>query len=114
MHARSTSLIAAVAVLFAVPLAARSQVDTSFKLSTTNPAAAAQFRAGVSDYQNVSFESAAAHFKAAIDADPNFGLARVLYASTAPLDPAQLNTELNRGVVDAARGTNNELVLAAA
>ncbi len=114
MRTRSTRFIAAVAILSVVPLAARSQTDASFKLSTTNPAAAAEFRAGMSDAQNISFESATAHFKAAVDADPNFGLARVLYASTAPLDPTQLNTELNRGVVDAARGTNNELVLAAA
>ena len=114
MRTRSTRFIAAVAILSVVPLAARSQTDASFKLSTTNPAAAAEFRAGMTDAQNVSFESATAHFKAAIDADPNFGLARVLYASTAPLDPTQLNTELNRGVIDAARGTNNELILAAA
>jgi tetratricopeptide (TPR) repeat protein len=114
MRTRSTRFIAAVAILSVVPLAARSQTEASFKLSTTNLAAATEFRAGMSDVQNVSFESAAAHFKAAIDADPNFGLARVLYASAAPLDPAQQNTELNRGVVDAARGTNNELVLAAA
>jgi tetratricopeptide (TPR) repeat protein len=115
MRTRYTRLIAAVAVLSVVPLAAQSQTDTSLKLSTTNPAAAAEFRAGMSDFQNASFESAASHFKAAIDADSNFGLARVLYAGTSPaLDPAQQNTELNRGVVDAARATNNELVLAAA
>jgi tetratricopeptide (TPR) repeat protein len=114
MHARSTSLIAAAAVLFVFPLAARSQVDTSLKL-TTNPAAAAEFRAGMSDYQNISFESAQSHFKAAIAADPNFGLARVLYASTnGALDPSQQNAELNRGVADAARATNNERVLASA
>ena len=114
MRTRFTRFIAAVAILSIVPLVARSQTDPSLKLSTTNSAAAGEFRAGMSDAQNVSFESATAHFKAAMDADPNFGLARVLYASTAPLDPAQLNTELNRGVVDAAHGTNNELVLAAA
>ena len=114
MHTRSTCLIAAVAVLSVVPLAAGSQTDTSLKLSTTNAAAATEFRAGVSDFQNVSFESAASHFKAAIDANPNFGLARVLYANTSALNPAQQNTELSRGVVDAARATNNELVLAAA
>ena len=114
MRTRSTRYIAAVAILSVVPLAARSQTDPSLKLSTTNPTAAAEFRAGMNDAQNVSFESATAHFKAAMDADPNFGLARVLYASTAPIDPTQQNTELNRGVVDAARGTNNELVVAAA
>ena len=114
MHTRSTCLIAAVAVLSVVPLAAQSQTDPSLKLSTTNPAAAAEFRAGMSDFQNLSTESAASHFKAAIDADPNFGLARVLYAGGGLLDPAQLNTELNRGVADAARATNNEIALAAA
>jgi tetratricopeptide (TPR) repeat protein len=114
MRTRFTGFIAAVAILSVVPLAARSQTDPSLKLSTTNPAAAAEFRAGVSDAQNISFESATAHFKAAVDADPNFGLARVLYAGGAPLDPAQQSTELNRGVADAARATNNELILAAA
>ena len=113
MRTRSTRIIAAVAILF-VPLAAQSQVDASLKLSTTNPAAATEFRAGMSDYQNLSVESAASHFKAAIDADPGFGLARVLYASTAPLDAAAQNTELNRGVADAAKVGGNELVLATA
>jgi tetratricopeptide (TPR) repeat protein len=114
MHTRSTCLIAAVAVLSVVPLAARSQTDPSLKLSTTSPAAAAEFRAGMSDFQNISAESALSHLKAAVDADPNFGLARVLYAGGGLLDPAQLNTELNRGVADAARATNNEIALAAA
>src|SRR6266446_352920 len=114
MHTRSTRFIAAVAILSVIPLAARSQTDASFKLSTTNPAAAAEFRAGMSDAQNLSFESGTAHFKAAMDADPNFGLARVLYAATAPLDPVLQNRELNQGVVNAARATTNELVLAAA
>jgi tetratricopeptide (TPR) repeat protein len=114
MRTRSTRFIAAVAILSVVPLAAQSQTDTSLKLSTTNPTAAAEFRAGMSDFNNLSFESTTAHFKAAVDADPNFGLARVLYAGGGLLDPNQLNTELNRGVVDAARGTNNELIIAMA
>ena len=102
MHARSTRLIAALASFVFVPLAARSQSDPALKLSTTNSTAAAEFRAGVGDFQNVSFESATAHFKAAVDADPNFGLARVLYAGIGPLTGAPQETELNRGVVDAA------------
>src|SRR3979411_915348 len=114
MRTRSTLFIAAVAILSVVPLAAQSQTDTSLKLSTTNPTAAAEFRAGMSDFQNLSFESTTAHFKAALDADPNFGLARVMYAGGGLLDPNQLKTELNRGVVDAARGTNNELIIAVA
>ncbi len=113
MRTRSTRIIAAVAILF-VPLAAQSQVDASLKLSTTSTGAATEFRAGMTDYQNLSVESAASHFKAAIAADPNFGLARVLYASTAPLAASAQNTELNRGVADAARVGGNELVLATA
>lgn len=114
MHARSTRLIAALASLLFVPLTARSQSDPALKLGTTNSTAASEFRAGVGDFQNVSFESATAHFKAAIDADPNFGLARVLYAGIGPLTGAPQETELNRGVADAARASSNELVLAAA
>jgi len=114
MRTRFTRFIAAVAILSVVPLPAQSQTDASLKLSTTNPAAATEFRAGASDFQNASFESAAAHFKAALAADPTFGLGRVLYAATNPLDPTQQSTELNRGIADAARATNNELVLAVA
>ena len=114
MRARSTHLIAALASLVFVPLAARSQSDPALKLGTTNSTAASEFRAGVGDFQNVSFESATAHFKAAVDADPNFGLARVLYAGIGPLAGAQQETELNRGVADAARASSNELVLAVA
>ena len=113
---RNTQLVAAIAAMaFISAAAARSQTDTSLKLTTKAPAAAAEFRAGVSDYQNLSFESAAAHFKAAIDADPGFGLARVLYAGTTfGLDQSHLESELSRGVADAARGSNKELILAAA
>jgi tetratricopeptide (TPR) repeat protein len=113
MRSRSTLLIATVALAL-VPLAAHSQSDPSLKLSST-AGAIADFRAGVTDFQNVTFESAAAHFKAALAADPNFGLARVLYASTnAALTPEQQKSELDRGVTDAARATTDELLLATA
>src|SRR5438445_7656073 len=114
MRSRFLSLVAFGAILF--PLSVRSQTDTALKLSTSNPPAVAEFRAGVSDLQNISFESAASHFKAAIDADPNFGLARVLYASTDGTMPqAQLTAEVNRGVEDAtSHGNTSEVVLALA
>ena len=57
MRTRSTRFIAAVAIVSVVPLAAQSQTDPSLKLTTTNPGAATEFRAGVSDFQNASFES---------------------------------------------------------
>jgi tetratricopeptide (TPR) repeat protein len=116
MRTRFTSLVVVGAILFALPLTVRSQTDTALKVSSSNARAVAEFRAGVSDLQNISFESAASHFKAAIDADPNFGLARVLYASTTgELTPAQVTAEVNRGVDDAkSHGTTNELTLALA
>jgi len=111
---RPTPLIALVAV-FAVSSTVLAQSDTTLRLSTTKPVAAAEFRAGVKDYENISFESASSHFKAAIDADPKFGLARVLYAGTTfGLDQKELDSELSRGVADAAHATNKELILASA
>ena len=101
------------------PVAARSQTDTSLKLSTTVPQAAAEFKAGVRDWENISIESAASHLAAATKADPSFGLARVLYGVTAAagaqMTRAQALAEINHGVADAAaRGNTNELLLAAA
>ena len=119
MRIRISFLIAA-ALVCALPLAARSQTDTALKLSTTVPLAISEFRAGVADFENISGEASASHFEAAIKADPNFGLARVLYAFSAgvlsgALTESQMNAELNRGVADAAvHGNVNELIFAAA
>ncbi len=116
MRRRCMSIVAVGAILFVLPLTGRSQTDTALKVSSSNSRAVAEFHAGVNDLQNISFESAASHFKAAIDADPNFGLARVLYATTTgELTPAQLAAEVNRGVADAtSHGKTNEVVLALA
>jgi tetratricopeptide (TPR) repeat protein len=117
MRMRLTSTLAVAAVLAClIPIAAKSQTDTSLKLSTNVPQASTEFKAGVSDWQNISFESAASHFDAAVKADPNFGLGRVMYASTAPdLTRDKALAEINRGVADAAaRGTTNELLFAMA
>lgn len=114
MLSRPTRRFAPTLLLIFAPLTARSQSDPAFKPSTTNSAAAAHFRAGMSDLQNVSFESATSHFKMALDADPGFGLARVLWASIAPLTPAQQRVELDRGLADATRANANERALAAA
>src|ERR1700682_458000 len=120
MRMRLTSTLAVAAVLAClVPLAAKSQTDTTLKLSTSVPQASAEFKAGVSDWQNISLESSASHFAAASKADPNFGLGRVMYAVTAAgtgdLTREAALAEINRGVADAAaRGNTNELLLAMA
>lgn len=109
------SLLAVAFLLLAAPQRLRSQSDTSLKLGTSSQAAAAHFRAGIADLQNISFESANAHFKMAVDADPNFGLARVMWAGTGALPQDRLTQEMNRGVTDAtAHGTANEALLARA
>jgi tetratricopeptide (TPR) repeat protein len=120
MRIRLTSILAATAVLVCLaPRAAKSQTDTALKLSTTVPQASAEFKAGIVDWENFSPEASASHFGAAIKADPNFGLARVMYGFTGTasgeLTRAQALPEINRGVADAAaRGNTNELLLAAA
>ena len=120
MRLRLTCLIAVCALVCLPPLSARSQSDTALKLSTTVPQAIAEFKAGVTDLENLSGEAGGSHFDAAVKADPNFGLARVLYVYSAgllggALTLSQINAELNRGVADAAtHGNVNELLLAAA
>jgi tetratricopeptide (TPR) repeat protein len=119
MQMRLTSLVAVFA-LCAYPVSARSQSDTALKLSTTVPQAIAEFRAGIADLESLSGEAAGSHFDAAVKADPNFGLARVLYAYGTGmlgggLTQSQFDSEINRGVADAAsHGNVNELLLAAA
>ena len=114
------AVVAAGALVCLAPLAARSQTDTALKLSTTVPQAAAEFRAGMADWENFSIESAASHFQSAIKSDPGFGLARTMYAFiggtlTGELTQPQAIVEANRGVSDAAaRGNSNEMLLAAA
>lgn len=115
MHSRLVSLVAVGILLALAPQRLQSQSDTTFKLGTSSQAAAAHFRAGMADLQNISFESANAHFKMAVDADQNFGLARVMWAGTGPLPRERLAQELDRGVSDAtAHGSANEALLARA
>ncbi|MGH7605163.1 MAG: hypothetical protein ACRENK_14360 [Gemmatimonadaceae bacterium] len=117
MRMRFAALPAAIGLaVILFPTALQAQSDTTLKLSTSNPKALAEFRAGVNDFQSISLEAATAHFRDAIDADPNFGLARVMFAASnfAPVT-AQTTADLNRGVSDAAlHGNANELILAAA
>jgi tetratricopeptide (TPR) repeat protein len=120
MRMRFTSVLAGAAVLACLTApAAKSQTDTALKLSTNVPQAVTEFKAGVVDWQNFSPEASASHFAAAVKADPNFGLARVMSGFTGVAGGGwtreQGLPEINRGVADAAaRGTTNELLLAAA
>ena len=119
MRMRLTYFLSAAALLVCLtPRATKSQTDTALKLTTTVPQAASEFKTGVIDWENFSPEASASHFAAAIKADPNFGLARVMYAVTGVfggfLTREQATAEIDRGVADAARASTNELLLAAA
>ena len=114
------TLVVAGAFACVTALPARSQTDTALKLSTTVAQAASEFRAGIVDWENFSFEAAASHFQSASKSDPNLGLARAMYgfiggSVTGELTQAQALAEADRGVADAAaHGTTNELLLATA
>ncbi|MEP6858935.1 MAG: tetratricopeptide repeat protein, partial [Gemmatimonadales bacterium] len=114
------ALFAAGAFACLTPIVARSQTDTALKLSTTVPQAASEFKAGVVDWENFSFDAAASHFQSALKSDPNLGLARTMYGFiggqiTGELTQPQALAEADRGVADAAsHGTTNELLLATA
>jgi tetratricopeptide (TPR) repeat protein len=120
MRTRLIPTVTAATILACLtPLAAKSQIDTTLKLSTTVPQAAAEFKAGVVDWVNFSPEASASHFATAFKADPNFGLGRVMYGFMGVAGGGwtreQALPEINRGVADAAaRGNINELLLAAA
>lgn len=120
MRLHFRALVAAGAFACVAPISAQSQTDTALKLSTTIPQAASEFKAGVVDWTNYSFEAAASHFQAASKSDPNLGLARAMYAFiggqiTGELTQPQALAEADRAVADAAaHGNTNELLLATA
>lgn len=106
---RLIAFLAAAAVMSA-PAAVYPQSDVEFK--TTNQQAVSEFKLGVQDMQYNSPQAASRHFEAALRADPNFGLARVNWAWFAQLPTAKRDAEMDRGVIDAARGTEYELIMA--
>ncbi len=77
--------------------------------------AAAEFRAGMTDFDNVNIPGAQAHFTRAVELDPSFGLARILHAGTAfGANSPERAGEIERGLADAARTSPNEMLTAMA
>src|SRR5207244_7841379 len=98
-----------------INLTAASHAQSDVDLKTTNQQAISEYKVGIAHMQYASPDEASTHFAAAIKADPTFGLARVNWAFTANLPPAQRDAEINRGVADAAtHGSHSELILATA
>lgn len=85
------------------------------ELSSTSEPAKSEFWLGLDDWQNFTYSLAQKHFERALALDPNFGLARA-FAAAAPAINGQpvVTAELDRGIVDAARASTAEGVLALA
>jgi hypothetical protein len=98
-------------------LAAQEQVKASGKLmlTTSSEEARTAFWAGLDDMDNVYFERGATHLQHALELDPKFGLARVIYGAFAPaLTADQRKQEIDRGTADAASASTGELLVAMA
>ena len=89
----------------------RASAQPKELILTANPEAVAHFRLGwqASDLNNR--EQALRHFKMAIDADPNFGLARAMYRWSGAAGDTSTGSDLKRAVADAAKGSTAELLL---
>jgi Tfp pilus assembly protein PilF len=81
---------------------------------TASPDAITHFREGWTAAEALQTESAAMHFKLALDRDPGFGLARAMWVASGGASAATQTAELNRAVTDASKGSPAELALAMA
>jgi tetratricopeptide (TPR) repeat protein len=85
------------------------------EVTTASTEARTAFMGGLEDLASVFPNRAAARLKQAVDLDPTFGLARVIYGATAAgLTTAQRNEEIARGMGDAAKASTPELLVATA
>ncbi len=85
------------------------------EVTTTSAEARTSFMTGIENFNNVFPARGTTQLKRAIELDPAFGLARVVYGTSAVgLTTAQRNEEIDRGMADAVKATTGELLVAAA
>lgn len=106
--ATSTPLPAQVAAGVARPV--------RLEVTTTTTEARTAFTSGMDDLANGFPNRGADRLKKAVDLDPSFGLARVIYGTlfTNGMTAAQRTEEIARGIADAAKATPGELLVAMA
>ena len=112
-------MLATLLAIAATPIGAQAQVQQQsarrLEPATTSAEARTAFFSALDAANNIFPLRARTAAAQAIAADPNFGLARVLWAGSSPDMPtAQRTAELDRGVADAARASVGELLYAAA
>ncbi len=118
------SVLASAAVLLAsaafAPLAAQVAAGVArpvrLEVTTTSTEARTAFASGIEDLTNAFPNRGSDRLKKAVDLDPTFGLARVIYATVfaSGLTTAQRNEEIARGIADAAKASTGELMVATA
>jgi tetratricopeptide (TPR) repeat protein len=110
------ALLVSAAVLgpFTPGASAQSQ-DARLELSTSSDAAKEHFWAGVNDAQNVFPARAAMHFEMALEADPDFGLAKVFHGFVKPgVAGADRQAEIAEGLAAMSGASTNEILVAIA
>ena len=111
--------VIAVALLGITSVAAAQQVNVAsparLRVTTTSEEASRHFFAGLTEARHFFTSKAAMHFDAAIAADQNLGLARVVRAATVP-GPSQMErtAEVNRAVAAMQGATTSEMLVALA
>jgi tetratricopeptide (TPR) repeat protein len=111
-----------VLLFLALPVAATAQdqtyespTATALNVTSASRAALEHFQAGMWEWDNIDSYAAAGHFEAALAVDPSFGAARVMHAGTAAgMTSAQRVEQIAVGMMDMARGTTVEQLLALA
>lgn len=92
-----------------------SPTAATLHVTSATEAANTHFWAGIDEWENIRFRTAAQHFDQALAADPTFGLARVIHGFVTPgLQQQARAEEIERGFVDLAGATAAELALATA
>lgn len=115
--ARATAAALVSAILPLTVLAQQPQKASGAVLTptTSSSEAKAAFEGGLADIADFHFARAAKSLDQALQLDPDFGVARVLYSIYAPaLTPGQRAAEAKRGMADAANASTPELLFAAA
>lgn len=108
---------AAVPLLMGLILCAPAQAQsaTRLELAHVSPEARTAFFTGMDELANYLPVPGLAHLQQALEIEPDFGLARVLWAvKVTGIDARTRTAELDRGVADALRGTVAEAAFAMA
>lgn len=112
-----TLALAAVPLLIGLILCAPAQAQTARKLELAHvsPEARAAFFSGMDEVANYLPVPGFAHLQRALEIEPDFGLARVLWAARVTgIDAETRTAELDRGIADALHGTVAEAAFAMA